>query len=125
MKENLRKQWNEAYPVYNIKKMTMIDLNRIYNEDCLVGMQRIPDQSVDCIICDLPYEVWHKVIKHARWDRLIPFDKLWQQYERIIKHNGAIVLFGQGMFTAKLMMSNEKLWRYNLIYQKGGRVSGF
>lgn len=103
----------------------MIDLNRIYNEDCLVGMQRIPDESVDCIICDLPYEVLNKGNKNARWDRLIPFDKLWQQYERIIKHNGAIVLFGQGMFTAKLMMSNEKLWRYNLIYQKGGRVSGF
>ena len=103
----------------------MIELDRIYNEDCLVGMQRIPDGSVDCIICDLPYEVLNKGNKHAQWDRLIPFDKLWEQYERIIKQNGAIVLFAQGMFTAKLMTSNGKLWRYNLIWKKGGRISGF
>lgn len=103
----------------------MIDIDRIYNEDCLVGMQRIPDGSVDCIICDLPYEVLNKGNKHAQWDRLIPFDKLWEQYERIIKLNGAIVLFAQGMFTAKLMTSNEKLWRYNLVWRKGGRISGF
>ena len=102
----------------------MIELDRIYNEDCLVGMQRIPDGSVDCIICDLPYEVLNKGNKHAQWDRLIPFDKLWKQYERIIKPNGAIVLFAQGMFTAKLMTSNEKLWRYNLIWDKVRR-SGF
>lgn len=88
-------------------------------------MQRIPDGSVDCIICDLPYEVLNKGNKHAQWDRLIPFDKLWEQYERIIKQNGAIVLFAQGMFTAKLMTSNGKLWRYNLIWKKGGRISGF
>lgn len=103
----------------------MIELNRIYNEDCLEGMKRIPGGSVDCIICDLPYEVLNKGNKHAQWDRLIPFDKLWEQYERIIKSNGAICLFAQGMFTAKLMTSNEKLWRYNLIWQKGGRCSGF
>ena len=103
----------------------MIELDRIYNEDCLVGMQRIPDGSVDSIICDLPYEVLNKGNKHAQWDRLIPFDKLWEQYERIIKPNGAIVLFAQGMFTAKLMTSNEKLWRYNLIWKKGTRSTGF
>ena len=103
----------------------MIELNKIYNEDCLNGMQRIPDGSVDCIICDLPYEVLNKGNKHAEWDRIIPFDKLWEQYERIIKDTGAIVLFAQGMFTAKLMMSNERLWRYNLVWQKGGRCSGF
>lgn len=103
----------------------MIELNKIYNEDCLQGMQRIPDGSVDCIICDLPYEVLNKGNKMAQWDKIIPFDKLWEQYERVIKDNGAIVLFAQGMFTAKLMMSRESLWRYNLIWQKGGRCSGF
>ena len=103
----------------------MIELNKIYNEDCVEGMKLIPDGSVDCIICDLPYEVLNKGNKHAQWDRLIPFDKLWEQYDRIIKPNGAIVLFAQGMFTAKLMTSNEKLWRYNLIWRKGGRCSGF
>lgn len=102
----------------------MIELNRIYNEDCLEGMKRIPDASVDCIICDLPYEVLHKNNPHAQWDRIIPFEPLWEQYERVIKENGAIVLFAQGMFTAKLMMSNERLWRYNLVWDKV-LVSGF
>lgn len=103
----------------------MIELNTIYNEDCLEGMNRIPDASVDCIICDLPYEVLNKGNKHAQWDRIIPFEPLWKQYERVIKDNGAIVLFAQGMFTAKLMMSNERLWRYNLIWKKGNRSTGF
>ena len=102
----------------------MIELNRIYNEDCLEGMKRIPDASVDCIICDLPYEVLHKNNPYAQWDRIIPFEPLWEQYERVIKKNGAIVLFAQGMFAAKLMMSNERLWRYNLVWDKV-LVSGF
>lgn len=58
------------------------------------------------------------------WDLIIPFEGLWEQYERIIKKNGAIVLFGQGLFTAQLMLSNKKLWRYNLIWEKD-RPSGF
>ena len=103
----------------------MIELNKIYNEDCLEGMKRIPDKSVDCIICDLPYGVLNKWNKHVQWDRIIPFDKLWEQYSRVIKDNGAIILFGQGMFTAQLMMSNLKMWRYNLIYKKGNCTSGF
>lgn len=101
-----------------------MELNKIYNVDCLEGMKGIPDGSVDCIICDLPYEVLHKNNPHAQWDRIIPFEPLWEQYERVIKGNGAIILFGQGMFTAKLMLSNQKLWRYNLIWNKC-RVTGF
>ncbi len=58
-------------------------------------------------------------------DRMLPLDELWAQYKRIIKDNGAIALFGQGMFTARLMTSNPGMWRYNLIWQKGGRCSGF
>ena len=100
-------------------------MNRIYNEDCLEGMKRIPDGSVDCILCDLPYGQLNKSNKHAAWDVVIPFVPLWEQYNRIIKNNGAIVLFAQGMFTAQLMTSNPKMWRYNLIWQKGGRCSGF
>ena len=103
----------------------MIELNKIYNEDCLEGMKRIPDGSVDCILCDLPYGQLNKSNKHAAWDAVIPFVPLWEQYNRIIKNNGAIVLFAQGMFTAQLMTSNPKMWRYNLIWQKGGRCSGF
>jgi DNA modification methylase len=86
--------------------------------DCLVEMKNIPDKSIDMILCDLPYEVLNKGNKNASWDRLLPFDQLWEQYNRIIKDNGAIILFAQGMFTAQLMMSNPNMWRYNLIWDK-------
>lgn len=100
-----------------------MELDTIYNEDCLEGMTRIDDKSIDAIICDLPYEVLHRTNPNAQWDRQIPFEPLWEQYERIIKDNGAIVLFGQGMFTSDLMQSNRKLWRYNLIWNKGRTTS--
>ena len=96
----------------------MIELNKIYNEDCLEGMKRIPDGIVDCVICDLPYEVLNKNNANVQWDRIIPFEPLWEQYERVTKDNAAIILFAQGMFTAKMMLSNPKLWRYNLIWDK-------
>ena len=102
----------------------MIEIDHIYNMDCLIGMNDIPDGSIDCIICDLPYEVLHKNNRHVQWDRKIPFQPLWEQYLRITKENAPIILFGQGMFTAELMMSQPKLWRYNLIWDKG-RVTGF
>lgn len=92
--------------------------------DCLEEMKSIPDSSIDMILCDLPYEVLNKGNKNASWDRLLPFNQLWEQYIRIIKDNGAIVLFAQGMFTAQLMMSNPDMWRYNLIWDKMF-VSGF
>lgn len=97
---------------------------QLYQGDCLEVMKSIPDGSIDMVLCDLPYNVLHKNNPHAQWDRIIPFEPLWEQYERIIKDNGAILLFCQGMFTAKLMTSNEKLWRYNLIWDKC-RVTGF
>ncbi len=97
---------------------------KLIHGDCLVEMKNIPDKSIDMILCDLPYEVLNKRNKHAQWDRLIRFDKLWEQYNRIIKDNGAIVLFAQGMFTAQLMMSNTKMWRYNLVWDKC-RATGF
>lgn len=102
----------------------MIMHTTLVHGDCLVAMKNIPDKSVDMILCDLPYEVLHKNNPHAQWDRKIPFDKLWEQYNRVIKDNGAIVLFAQGMFTAELMMSNPKMWRYNLVWDKC-RVTGF
>lgn len=102
----------------------MIEKNSIILGDCLEGMKRIPDGSIDAIMTDLPYEVLNKSNPHAQWDRIIPFEPLWEQYERVIKDNGAIVLFAQGMFTAQLMMSNPKLWRYNLVWDKT-RVTGF
>ena len=102
----------------------MIELNKIYNEDCLEGMKRIPDGSVDCIVCDLPYGVLNKQSEGGGWDSLIPIEPLWAQYLRITKPNAAIILFCQGMFTAQLMMSQPKLWKYNLIWSKQ-RATGF
>ena len=77
-------------------------------------MKNISDKSIDMILCDLPYGVTAR----NKWDEVIPFDLLWEEYKRIIKDNGVICLFGQGMFTAKLMASNSKMWRYNLIWHK-------
>ena len=91
----------------------------LYQGDCLEVMKIIPSKSIDMILCDLPYGVTRN-----KWDIIIPFKPLWEQYNRVIKDNGAIVLFGQGMFTAKLMLSQEKIWRYNLIWEKD-RPSGF
>lgn len=90
-----------------------MDLNKIYNEDCLNGMQSIPYNSVDCIICDLPYGTTRN-----HWDSIIPLDKLWIQYERIIKTKGAIVLFSQMPFTAVLAYSNLKMLKYEIVWIK-------
>lgn len=91
----------------------MLEINKIYNEDCLEGMRKIDDKSIDFICTDLPYGVTQN-----KSDIVIPFDKLWEQYERIIKDNGAIVLFGQGLFFVDLVNSNRKLFRYDLVWDK-------
>ena len=85
----------------------------IQQGDCLELMQQIPNKSIDMILCDLPYGTTKN-----KWDNIIPLDALWEGYLRIIKDNGAIVLFADGIFTATLMMSNPKLWRYNLVWDK-------
>lgn len=92
--------------------------------DCIEKMKDIPSGSVDMVLADLPYGVLNKGNDGAKWDNEIPLEPLWHELERVTKDNGAIVLFGSGMFTAKLMMSNQKHWRYNLIWNKK-RVSGF
>ena len=89
---------------------SMIDLRQ---GDCLEVMKDIPDKSVDMILCDLPYGVTNNPK-----DIILPFDKLWVEYERIIKDNGAIVLFAQGVFYIDLINSNRKLFRYDLIWDK-------
>ena len=96
-----------------------------YLGDCLEVMQGIPDGSVDMILSDLPYGVLNRSNQGARWDERIPMGPLWKEYGRIAKPTAAIILFGQGMFTAELMLSNPKMWRYNLIWQKTDRPSGF
>lgn len=87
--------------------------------DCMEIMQKIPDKSIDMILCDLPYGV---TANEA--DRPIPFDTLWKQYERITKGNAAIVLFGQGLFYVDLIQSNRKMFRYDLIWDKR-LITGF
>ena len=87
--------------------------NTLWNGDCLELMQDIPDKSIDAIICDLPYGT-----TACKWDSVIPFDKLWKQYKRIIKDNGAIVLFGSQPFTSALVMSNPKMFKYELMWLK-------
>ena len=87
---------------------------KLYKGDCLELMKNIRDKSIDCIICDLPYGVTSK----NKWDTIIPYEPLWKEYKRIIKDNGPIILFGQDKFTAKTMLSNEKMHRYNLIWNK-------
>lgn len=88
-------------------------LNKIFNEDCLEGMKRIPDGSIDAIITDPPY--WSTA---CRWDHVIPFEPMWEQLKRIIKPNGAIVLFGSEPFSSALRMSNIKDFRYDIIWEK-------
>jgi len=85
-----------------------------FNVDCLYGMDLVPSKSVDLILCDLPYGTTRN-----KWDVVLPFNNLWEQYERIIKDDGAIILFSNGLFTSRLIASNEKLWRYNLVWDKG------
>ena len=90
-----------------------MELNKIYNEDCLVGMDKIEDKSVDMILCDLPYGT-----TKCKWDVVLPFDKLWEQYKRIIKDDGTIILFAKQPFTSDLVNSNRDMFRYELIWEK-------
>lgn len=87
--------------------------NTILHGDCLELMKDIPTGSVDMILCDLPYGT-----TACKWDTIIPFEPLWEQYERIIKDNGAIVLFGSQPFTSLLISSNTKLFKYEWIWDK-------
>ena len=81
--------------------------------DCLELMKNIKDKSIDMILCDLPYGT-----TSCKWDSIIPFETLWEQYKRIIKDNGAIVLFGQQPFTTLLISSNINEFRHNIVWHK-------
>ena len=90
-----------------------LELDNIYNMDCLEGMKQIPSRSIDAIICDLPYGT-----TACKWDVIIPFEPLWEQYKRVIKANGAIVLFSSQPFTSKLVSSNINGYKYDWIWDK-------
>ena len=96
----------------------------LINSDCIEAIKTLKPNSVDCCITDLPYNVLSRSNKEAEWDVEIPFDILWPELERVVKKNGAIILFGQGVFTARMILSNEKHYRYSLIWDKC-RASGF
>ncbi len=81
--------------------------------DCLELMKDIPNGSIDAIICDLPYGTTQN-----KWDSILPLDKLWEQYKRILKPNGMICLFGDLGFKARLILSNEQMFKYDLIWDK-------
>lgn len=86
---------------------------KLLQGDCLELMKDIPDKSMDMILCDLPY-----ASTRNEWDCVISFEQLWGGYNRVIKDNGVIALFCDGLFMAELMLSNKKMWRYNLIWDK-------
>lgn len=97
------------------KKSYKIDqiVNSIFEGDCIDIMKQFPDNCIDMILCDLPYGTTQN-----KWDSIIPLDELWHEYKRIIKENGAIVLTSQGLFTAQLMLSNPKQFKYKLVWEK-------
>jgi len=88
-------------------------INKVIQGDCLEVMPNIPDKSIDMILCDLPYGT-----TACKWDTIIPFEPLWKEYKRIIKDNGAIVLTASQPFTSALVMSNIKMFKYELIWDK-------
>ena len=92
---------------------------QLYHGDCLEAMKNIADKSIDMILCDLPYGT-----TNCSWDIVIPFEPLWEQYNRIIKDNGAIVLFGSEPFSSALRMSNIKNYKYDWVWEKS-KATGF
>jgi len=97
----------------------MLELNRIYEGDCLEVMKKIDDKTIDMILADLPYG-----ITACKWDSIIPLEFLWKQYKRIIKDNGVIVLTASQPFTSKLVMSNLEMFKYEWIWDKVNMYTG-
>ena len=93
--------------------------NKVIQGDCLEVMKDIPDKSIDMILCDLPYGT-----TACKWDTIIPFEPLWEQYKRIIKDNGAIVLTASQPFTSALVMSNIKMFKYEWVWEKS-KATGY
>lgn len=96
-----------------------LKLNSIYQGDCLELMNNIADKSIDMILCDLPYGT-----TQCKWDATIPFEPLWEKYNRIIKDNGTIVLTASQPFTSQLINSNLKMFKYTWVWEKS-KATGF
>lgn len=109
-----RHQGSAGVFILSFEKMSITDFeNKIIQGDCLEVMPGIPDKSIDLILCDLPYGTTQN-----KWDSVIDLRQLWDEYMRIIKDNGAIVLTSQGIFTARLMLSNEEWFKYKIVWIK-------
>jgi len=87
--------------------------NTIFEADCIDLLKAVPSKSIDLILCDLPYGTTRN-----KWDSIIPLDQLWKEYNRVIKDKGVISLTSQGIFTAKLIISNEEFFRYKIVWHK-------
>ena len=94
----------------------VLKMIKLEHGDCLDIMKTIPENSVDLVLCDLPYGMLKS--DSLTWDNIIPFDKLWEQYNRVAKANAAFVLFSSGLFTVDLINSNRKNFKYRLIWKK-------
>ena len=88
-------------------------INTVNQADCMDLLKEVPNSSIDMVLCDLPYGTTQN-----KWDSVIPLTELWKEYQRICKPNGAIVLTSQGIFTAKLILSAEKLFKYKYVWEK-------
>lgn len=87
--------------------------NRLFEGDCLEIMKTFPDKSIDMVLCDLPYGTTQN-----KWDSVIPLEELWEEYSRVVKDDGAIVLTSHGLFTSRLMLSNPNEFKYKWIWIK-------
>lgn len=96
-----------------MSEIEFLNTIELFHGDCLEIMNNIPNKSVDMILCDLPYGT-----TSCAWDIVIPFEPLWEQYNRVIKDNGAIVLFSNQPFTTDLINSNRKMWKYEIVWKK-------
>ena len=105
-----------AVPFF-MQRMRCLCPIKLLHGDCLELMKEIPDGSIDLILCDLPYGT-----TDCKWDSVIPFEPLWEMYNRIIKDNGAIVLFSAQPFTTALIESNLKRYRYNWYWKKNNKT---
>ena len=92
---------------------------KLVNDDCIIEMQNIKDKSINLILTDLPYGE-----TRSKWDKILDFDKMWEQYLRIITDNGAIVLFGNEPFSSMLRQSQSEFYRYDWKWVKN-RATGF
>jgi len=112
--QRIIEQFDESEYVSRYDPSIHIEPNSLINGDMLEVMNGIPDNSIDMILTDLPYGI----TAACSWDNIIPFDKMWKQYNRVIKDNGAIVLFGNEPFSTRLRMSNLENYKYDWKWKK-------